>query len=111
MSKQPEDIKFPIQGTDECPHCKSKDKALLPYFEQLEHQGKVPKGSLEGGVTITVPILAALKGPLNLTNEIPVLTVCIEGCAKCKSLYFTKILLSSQKLPPAFMQHASGRGN
>ena len=97
MSNSDNRMQFPIEGTDVCPHCKSVEKIGRGYFDELEANGKVPKGSLKEGLVFQIPIVQTLTGPImSAKPQIPVLIINYEVCGKCFVFYATKIQLVQQ---------------
>jgi len=96
MANNDEKLKLPIEGAAACPVCGSTERIGRKYFDELEAEGKVPKGSMPEGLLLQIPIMQALTGPLSIKPEIPVLVIVYDICGKCFTIYATKILLTKQ---------------
>ena len=98
-------IKFPVTNSDGlCPNCGSDDKLIRRYFDQLEEDGKAPKGSLAAGALLQIMIPQALNR-LSPVPEVPVLVIGYEVCGACYTIYATRLSTMTQRL-----QVGHGRG-
>jgi hypothetical protein len=103
---------FPIVNEDACcPHCKSTEVIGQAYLDQLEAEGKVPKGSVREGLTMQFPITAILLGSLvSVKPEMPVVCISVDICASCFTVYARKVWVIMQPVqvrmqgipPPGF---------
>jgi len=69
MANNNEKLKLPIEGAAACPVCGSTERIGRKCFDELEAEGKVPKGSLPEGLLLQIPIMQALAGPLSIKPD------------------------------------------
>lgn len=88
-----------------CPNCKSADTLIGPLGDQMVMEGKMPPNS-----SICATIIRDLIPPKPVLDRLPMgsamytYQIGLDICAKCYTVYATKIVIQKGKKMPAIIK-------
>ena len=77
---------------DTCPNCNSENRLALSLVDSLKAGGSLPKTFPFTGLALQVPLMDQTRPPILVgpTMTLKVMTVMLEICGDCGTVYCTK---------------------